>query len=60
MKGSCRSWHNGYDVQLSPAKLWFDTLEVTNLFYLIAMRLACGSNGEGGSRVSWLLQNGGI
>ena len=29
-----------------------------NLFSLIAMKLACRNNGGGGSRVSWLLQNG--
>ena len=33
-------------------KLWFNTPEVTSLFYLIAMRLACDSNGEGGNESS--------
>ena len=33
-------------------KLWFNTPEVTSLFYLIAMRLAYDRNGEGGNKSS--------
>ena len=58
MKCSWRWWHDGYDVQLPLLKPWFD-LRRGQIHSLIAMKLVCRNNGGGGSRVSWLLQNGG-
>ena len=53
VKGSGRCWHGGYDVHLQDVEFQYDTrLEVASLFCLIAMRLACGSDGVGGSPVS--------
>ena len=42
-------WYSGCDVHLQDVKFQYD---VTSLFSIIAMGLACGSEGVGGSRVS--------
>ena len=40
--------HGGYDIRLPPLKPWFDSSLKSNLFSLIAMKLACRNDGEGG------------
>ena len=57
MKYTWRWWHDGYDVQLPLLKPWFK-LQRGQIHSLIAMKLACSNDEGGGSRVSWLLQNG--
>ena len=59
VKGTGRCWHSGYHVYLQDVEFQYDThLEVTSLFSLIAIGLTFSSDWVGGSRASWLLQNG--